>query len=112
MPPEAPGSPPAKKTSTYLIEAAVLHPESLCPAGVKQGCHWELGSCVEDIWLWEETWRKCLTDLHHGEHFAAWRNCCLTDPLWTSDQNHSVQHMGSHLMQATLSCVAAPNWRI
>ncbi|XP_076209266.1 uncharacterized protein LOC143167568 [Aptenodytes patagonicus] len=23
----------------------------------------------------------------------AWRNCCLTDPLWTSDQNHPVQHM-------------------
>lgn len=29
-------------------------------------------SPLEDICLWEETWRKRLIDLHHGEYFAAW----------------------------------------
>ncbi|OPJ75094.1 hypothetical protein AV530_018548 [Patagioenas fasciata monilis] len=75
---------------TFLLEKAVVtHPEPGVAAS-----HWSRLDCGLLRYSALERDVEEMSDRFTRQRAAlAWRNCCLTDPLRTSDQNHPVQHM-------------------
>ncbi|KAM4763308.1 uncharacterized protein ACIQIH_015129 isoform 1-T1 [Cyanocitta cristata] len=81
--------------SSFHVSAFPLSPSNKQP---QSSCS-HAQSCADNLALGRQMsgrftpWRAALT----------WRNCCLRDPLWTSDQNHPVQHMNDLCGGATIN---------